>query len=443
MNKELKSYIESEVLPRYDAFDKGHRRDHAEYVIAQALQLASHYSVNPDMVYVAAAFHDTGLCENRETHHIVSAKIIREDRRLVEWFSPGEIDIIADAAEDHRASSDHEPRSIYGKLIAEADRQIIPEVVIRRTIQFGLKNYPDMDQEGHWQRTLDHLHKKYAEGGYLKLWIPESDNAARLEELRSIIRDEKRLRELFEKMYQEENLNMKKNLVVLTGAGVSAESGLGTYRDNGGLWDNYDPMEVASIDGWYRNREKVLDFYNTQRKKLKTAMPNSAHLDIAALEKSFNVTVITQNVDDLHERAGSSHVLHLHGEVTKVRPENGIYEVNCSEDEVIDIGYDTVKLGDKAPNGSQLRPHIVFFGEAVPKIEEAAKIVSHADILLIVGTSLQVYPAAGLYRYARREASIYLIDPADVAIDGSRITHIHKTATEGMKEIRDSFTTFA
>lgn len=228
---------------------------------------------------------------------------------------------------------------------------------------------------------------------------------------------------------------MKKNLVVLTGAGVSAESGLGTYRDNGGLWDNYDPMEVASIDGWYRNREKVLDFYNMQRKKLKAAMPNSAHLDIAALEDRFNVTVITQNVDNLHERAGSTRILHLHGEATKVRPENGIYEVNCCEDEVLDIGYNAVHLGDKASNGSQLRPHIVFFGEAVPKIEEAARLVSQADILLIVGTSLQVYPAAGLYRYARRETRIYLIDPADVAIGEDRITHIRKTATEGMKEI--------
>jgi len=200
----LKSYVESEILPRYDAFDGGHRRDHAEYVISQALLLSSHYDVNADMVYAAAAFHDTGLCEDRKTHHIVSARIIREDSHLAEWFSPAEIDIIADAAEDHRASSDHEPRTIYGKLIAEADRQIIPEVVIRRTIQFGLKNYPDIDIEGHWQRTLKHLHEKYAEGGYLKLWIPESDNAARLEELRATIKDEKKLKNLFEKMYREE-----------------------------------------------------------------------------------------------------------------------------------------------------------------------------------------------------------------------------------------------
>lgn len=225
---------------------------------------------------------------------------------------------------------------------------------------------------------------------------------------------------------------MKKNLVVLTGAGVSAESGLGTYRDNGGLWDNYDPMEVASIEGWYRNREKVLEFYNMQRRKLKDAEPNSAHRDIASLESRFNVSVITQNVDNLHERAGSTFVLHLHGEATKVRPERGVYDDSYSEREVIDIGYDEVRLGDKAPNGSQLRPHIVFFGEAVPNIEKAANLVSQADILLIVGTSMQVYPAAGLYRYAGPDARIFIIDPADVPVRESRITHIRSTATEGM-----------
>lgn len=227
---------------------------------------------------------------------------------------------------------------------------------------------------------------------------------------------------------------MKQNIAVLTGAGVSAESGLGTYRDNGGLWDSYDPMEVASIEGWYRNRGKVLDFYNMQRRKLQNAEPNSAHRDIASLEDRFNVSVITQNVDNLHERAGSTHVLHLHGEVTKVRPETGVYEETFSEKEVFDIGYGEVHLGDKAPNGSQLRPHIVFFGEAVPNIEKAMDIVSRADILLIVGTSLQVYPAAGLYRYAGPDAGIYIIDPADVPLSESRITHIRKTATDGMRD---------
>ena len=224
-----------------------------------------------------------------------------------------------------------------------------------------------------------------------------------------------------------------KKIAVLTGAGVSAESGLGTYRDNGGLWDKYDPMEVASIEGWYRNRSLVLDFYNMQRAKLKDTQPNQAHKDIAALEKDYEVCVITQNVDNLHERAGSTKIIHLHGELTKVRPEQGAYERNCSEAEVTDIGYGKVSLGDKAANGSQLRPHIVFFGEAVPMIEKAAKEVAQADIVLIVGTSLQVYPAAGLYHYARQDAGIYIIDPAEVNVP-SNVIHIRATATEGMKK---------
>lgn len=228
---------------------------------------------------------------------------------------------------------------------------------------------------------------------------------------------------------------MKQRIAVLTGAGVSAESGLGTYRDNGGLWDSYDPMEVASIEGWHRNRKFVLDFYNMQRSKLRDTRPNAAHLAIAALEDSHIVDVITQNVDNLHERAGSTHVIHLHGEVTKVRPENTYNEEDgFSEKHVIDIGYDSVNPGDKGVNGFQLRPHIVFFGEAVPKMERAIDIVSEADIVLIVGTSLQVYPAAGLYRYARPDAPIYIIDPAEIPAFDSRITHIRKVATEGMKE---------
>lgn len=226
---------------------------------------------------------------------------------------------------------------------------------------------------------------------------------------------------------------MKKRIAVLTGAGVSAESGLGTYRDNGGLWDNYDPMEVASIDGWYRNRQLVLDFYNMQRSHLKDAKPNGAHRAIASLEERYDVTVITQNVDNLHERAGSSRIIHLHGEATKVRPENGVYDRDYSEQEVFDVGYGAVNLGDKAPNGSQLRPHIVFFGEAVPKIERAIEIVEKADIVLIVGTSLQVYPAAGLYRYARNDARIVIIDPKDVPVSDPRIEHIMDVATSGME----------
>jgi len=228
---------------------------------------------------------------------------------------------------------------------------------------------------------------------------------------------------------------MKKRIAVLTGAGVSAESGLGTYRDNGGLWDNYDPMVVASAEGWARNPGLVLDFYNMQRAKLRDVKPNLAHRLIAELEKDYVVDVITQNVDNLHERAGSTHVVHLHGEATKIRPENTCNDYDgFSEKYVVDVGYEAVHLGDKAPNGAQYRPHIVFFGEAVPKIERAADLVSMADLVLIVGTSLQVYPAAGLYRYARAEAPIYLIDPADVTLYDSRVHHIKKVATEGMQE---------
>ena len=228
---------------------------------------------------------------------------------------------------------------------------------------------------------------------------------------------------------------MKKRIAVLTGAGVSAESGLGTYRDNGGLWDNYDPMVVASAEGWARDPGLVLDFYNMQREKLREVQPNAAHKLIAELEKDYVVDVITQNVDNLHERAGSTHVVHLHGEATKIRPQNTCNDYDgFSEKYVVDIGYGAVHLGDKAPNGAQYRPHIVFFGEAVPKIEQAVELVAKADIVLIVGTSLQVYPAAGLYRYARPEAPIYLIDPADVQLYDKRVHHIQKVATEGMQE---------
>ena len=225
-----------------------------------------------------------------------------------------------------------------------------------------------------------------------------------------------------------------KRLVVLTGAGVSAESGFATFRDAGGLWEKYDVNDVASIEGWYRNRQLVLQFYNDRRAQLRDAKPNAAHIAIAELEKSYYVDVITQNVDNLHERAGSTHVVHLHGELTKVRPENGVYDSTGSEKEVIDVGYSPVILGDKAPNGSQLRPHIVFFGEAVPKIETAIEMVSRADILLIVGSSLQVYPAAGLYRYAPHGCPIYVIDPKPVPISDPRVTFIQDVATKGMEK---------
>lgn len=201
INPSLKEYIESEIIPRYDSFDSGHQRPHVTAVIDQALRLSLFYPVDADMVYAAAAYHDTGLCVSRDVHHVESAGIVRGDRHLLQWFTPEQIDTIADAAEDHRASSSHEPRTVYGRIVAEADRQIVPETVILRTIQFGLAHYPELDAEGHWQRMLEHLHEKYAEGGYLKLWIPESPNAVRLAELRRIIKDEALLRKMFDDIF--------------------------------------------------------------------------------------------------------------------------------------------------------------------------------------------------------------------------------------------------
>ena len=197
----LLHYIEQDILPRYDHFDAAHQRNHAEEVIERSLALAEHYEVNKDMVYAIAAYHDTGLCEGRDTHHLVSGRIIREDMKLREWFTEEQIETMAQAAEDHRASSGHEPRSIYGKIVAEADRLIMPEKVIRRTIQFGLDHHPELDKEGQYQRFREHLLEKYSDTGYLRLWIPESDNAARLEELRQIIRDETAMRKAFESSY--------------------------------------------------------------------------------------------------------------------------------------------------------------------------------------------------------------------------------------------------
>ena len=172
-------------------------------VIAQSLDIARHYALNIEMVYAIAAFHDLGLAIGRKTHHLESGRIVREDQRLHEWFTQEEIETMAQAVEDHRASSDHEPRSIYGKIVAEGDRYIEPEKIIERTVQYGLDHYPELDKEGHWQRTLDHLHEKYGEGGYLKLWFPESPNVERLNSLREIIKDEPRLRRIFDRIYNE------------------------------------------------------------------------------------------------------------------------------------------------------------------------------------------------------------------------------------------------
>lgn len=221
----------------------------------------------------------------------------------------------------------------------------------------------------------------------------------------------------------------KPRLAVLTGAGISKESGINTFRDSDGLWEQYPVEQVASIEGWYRDRSLVLDFYNARRSQLATVQPNAAHRILASLEDRFDVTVITQNVDDLHERAGSTHIIHLHGELTKARGEH-------SGTPVEDIGYAPIRLGDRNSRGEQLRPHIVWFGEAVPMIEPAAEIVRQADLLLVVGTSLAVYPAAGLTAQVRPGTPICLIDPRPMALHHRPYLQIQEPATVGMEIFR-------
>ena len=216
---------------------------------------------------------------------------------------------------------------------------------------------------------------------------------------------------------------------VLSGAGVSAESGLKTFRDEDGLWEGHDVMKVATPEGFKQNPELVLEFYNQRRRQLKTVQPNDAHRIIADLESDFDVDIVTQNVDDLHERAGSSNVLHLHGELFKVRPVNEPNNILDWRDDLI--------LGDVDDNGNQLRPHVVWFGESVPAMTEAIEIVEQADILIIVGTSLQVYPAAGLKNYVRTNMPVYLVDP-DPGIGESRNLHIFaEKASTGMQKIKN------
>lgn len=200
----LQSFLEKEILPRYAEFDKAHQEEHARSVIEQSMKLAPYYDVNPNMVFTIAAYHDLGLQEDRKTHHLISGRIVREDERLKEWFTSEQIETMAQAVEDHRASSDHEPRTIYGKIVAEADRLIDKDTILRRTIQYGFKHYPDIGKEAHIQRALDHLDEKYAEGGYLKLWIPQSPNAERLHVLQQLIKDRIKMRQLIEEIYEEE-----------------------------------------------------------------------------------------------------------------------------------------------------------------------------------------------------------------------------------------------
>ncbi|MFC2151069.1 NAD-dependent deacylase [Bacteroidota bacterium] len=219
-----------------------------------------------------------------------------------------------------------------------------------------------------------------------------------------------------------------KKLVVLTGAGISAESGIKTFREMGGLWEEYDVMEVASPQAWNSNPELVMRFYNERRKKLLEAEPNEGHKGLVELEKYFDVHIITQNVDDLHERAGSNKILHLHGELKKARSTadpNLIYDITGWE----------LKLGDLCDKGSQLRPHIVWFGEAVPAIMDAALICEQADIFVVVGTSLNVYPAAGLLDYAPNGIPGFLIDPNDVPTSNKNITFIKEKASVGVRRL--------
>lgn len=223
-------------------------------------------------------------------------------------------------------------------------------------------------------------------------------------------------------------------IVVLTGSGISAESGLKTFRDSDGLWEGYDVMQVASIQGWRENKELVLDFYNERRRELKRAKPNDSHLAIAELQKYFHVEVITQNVDDLHERAGTKNVLHLHGELTKARS-SGDQRV------VMDIGYRDIKSGEKAPDGFPLRPHVVWFGEQVPLLEKAHVIVKNCDFFIVVGTSLVVYPAAGLIEFVPDDVPKYIIDPVKPELFKKikNLFFIEKVASIGMRQLTNEF----
>lgn len=222
-----------------------------------------------------------------------------------------------------------------------------------------------------------------------------------------------------------------KNLVILTGAGMSSESGIKTFRDSGGLWENYDVSDVATPEAWYKNPELVLRFYNERRRQLKNARPNKGHVGLSLLENDFYVQIITQNIDNLHERAGSTRVLHLHGELTKARS-------TLNPNLVYDIGYKDINPGDCCENGTQLRPHIVWFGEEVPMMDEAVRIARDADIFVIIGTSMVVYPAAGLINYIPPKIPIYVIDPNDVDVPLTRnIEIIKEKATSGVVSLTE------
>lgn len=221
----------------------------------------------------------------------------------------------------------------------------------------------------------------------------------------------------------------KQRIIVFTGAGVSAESGLGTFRDNGGLWEKYNIEEVATPEAWNKNPEMVTDFYNLRRKQCYESKPNAAHFAIAQLEKKYDVEVITQNIDDLHERGGSSKVVHLHGEINKVKSSGP----HAEKEYFVQEGWE-VKIGETCPGGYQMRPHVVWFGEAVPMIDEAILRIEKADIVIVVGTSLNVYPAAGILSYAPNNAVFYLIDPSEVSVP-SYFNVIRASASKGVPEL--------
>ncbi len=209
IREDLKKYIETEIIPRYDAFDRAHRRDHAFKVIARAVDMATRLGEDIETAYTAAAYHDTGLAEGRERHHEASGRIVRSDDNLRRWFSDEAVETIACAVEDHRASAPHPPRTIYGCIVAEADRAIDPETIVRRTVQYGLANHPELGREDQWERTIAHLHDKYGEGGYLHLWLEESPNAEPLKRLRRLMHDTERLRTIFEEAYNAETTACK------------------------------------------------------------------------------------------------------------------------------------------------------------------------------------------------------------------------------------------
>ena len=226
-----------------------------------------------------------------------------------------------------------------------------------------------------------------------------------------------------------------KKVVVLTGAGISAESGISTFRDSDGLWEQYRVEDVATPEGYYKDKALVLDFYNQRRRQLQQVKPTEGHRQLVRLEQYYDVHIVTQNVDNLHEQAGSSQIVHLHGELTKARGER-------DSRTIMDIGYRDIRLGELAPDGTQLRPHIVWFGEAVPNIEVAAKLCEECDYFIVVGTSMNVYPAAGLIHYVPRESPCYLVDPKAVAVSRP-ITIVQEKAGTGVKKVVDELISIA